>query len=190
MRWTFRGAREHLWDRSRGLVQVRWKHNEVLLRTADKHGLALVSGKAQSGVVRAALLRKAYRMWINDSFWLNPLRTLRDRGVRRSMARDEGGKRGLLVRYGSGGVTPGDAYLWFIDKTSGLPTAFRMWVGILPVGGLRVSWSGWQTLASGARVATHHEAGPLSLDLTHVAGAATLRELLAGKPDPFARLFR
>ena len=93
----------------------------------------------------------------------------------------------LLVSFGSGGRTPGDAYLWTVGA-DGRPTAWRMWVSILPIGGLKVSWAGWTRLSTGAWVATEHALGPIDLCLTQVEGAASLAALLGDQPDPFAPL--
>jgi hypothetical protein len=60
---------------------------------------------------------------------------------------------------------------------------------VIPVGGVSTTWEGWQTLSTGARIATRH-VGPfgLTMQLEDVEGAATLEELV-GEPDPFAPLF-
>ena len=101
---------------------------------------------------------------------------------------DDDGEESLLVSYASGGLTPGDAYLWRVGP-DGTPTAWKLWVSILPIGGVETSWEGWVTLDTGARISTRH-AGPLglTLELTDVEGAATLDALVDG-PDPFAPLF-
>lgn len=190
VRWTFRGSHHHLWDRERGLAQVRWGDTEVLVGLGDKRGRAYIGGREiEDPEERRELLERAYAYWTNDAYWLNPLRTWRDDGVSLAMAADDDGQRGLLVSYGGGGVTPGDAYLWFVDPKSGLPRAFRMWVSILPIGGLRASWQGWQRMSTGVQLATRHELGPLSLELTDIAAAPTLEKLLGGRRDPFARMF-
>ena len=90
------------------------------------------------------------------------------------------------MEYTSGGLTPGDAYLWQLGE-DGLPSAWRMWTSNLPRGGMRASWESWVELATGARVATRHELALGRVDITDLDGAATLGELEPG-PDPFAAL--
>ncbi len=58
------------------------------------------------------------------------------------------------------------------------PTAWRMWVHVIPIVGLAASWEQWATLSTGAKVSTLHRIGPVTMQLTDVAGAATLSELL------------
>ncbi|MEM9071523.1 MAG: hypothetical protein AAGE52_23655 [Myxococcota bacterium] len=185
VRWNFRGKHEHLWDRGRGFAQVRWDNVDVRLRLSDQEGVALVDGTRVDGEAAAELRSKAYAFWVNDSFWLNPVVKAFDEGVTREALEVEG-KRALLVRYASGGVTPGDEYLWILDDEN-RPIAWRMWVSILPVGGVEATWDGWTELSTGAVVATRHELlGFLTLELSDVEGAATLEALV--DDDPFADL--
>lgn len=187
VRWTFRGANRHLWDRRRGFDRVRFDDLEVWVDLGARSGLAARAGRPLDDAEAAPLVARAWALWANDSFWLNPIAKLRDPGTVREEVTGKRGASALLVRYTEGGVTPGDAYLWRLGD-DGLPVAWRMWTQILPVGGLRASWEGWQTLATGARVATRHRiAGLLTLRLTEVAGAATLEALEPGE-DPFAAL--
>ncbi|UJR79656.1 hypothetical protein [Sandaracinus amylolyticus] len=187
IRWTFgpSGTR-HLWDRERDWARVRAGDLEVLVDLDDpSRGIATRGGVRLAGSEARRAIRDGWAQWINDSFWLIAPYKARDRGTTRSIVRVEG-RSALLVEYASGGVTPGDAYLWLLDD-DGTPRAWRMWVSVLPVGGVETSWEGWITLPTGARVATRHEAGPFTLELSDVAGAAHLSELEPG-PDPFAAL--
>jgi hypothetical protein len=184
VRWNFGGRHRLLWDRRRGLVRVRWKKNEVLLRLSDKQGLASRNGKPCWGQLQGRLLEHAYRHFINDSFWLNPFDKLFDKGVTRQIVVDETGKEQLLIRFASGGVTPGDAYLIATDKNA-RPIAWKMWVEIIPVGGLEASWQGYQQVF-GAWLATRHEIWLMTLRLTDIKAAKRLAELES--PDPFAKL--
>ena len=182
VKWTFVGLHEHLWDRRRQLARVRWGEVEVLLKLEPVEGRAWRAGEELAGEEAAALVRKAKSFWINDSFWLNPVVKVRDPGTLR-----EATAEGLLIRYQSGGDTPGDAYEWTLGPED-LPTRWKMWVQIVPVPGLDVTWEDWQTLSTGAKVArTHRILGAPAIKLSGIAGARTLEELEPG-PDPFARL--
>jgi hypothetical protein len=186
VRWTFAGRNHHLWDRDRNLAQVRMGDAEVLLYAFSARGRAYRNGHEVVGEEARELLDSANSAFINDSFWLNPLAKLRDDGVTRRVITLPGGGEGLLIDYSRGGLTPGDAYLWIPDQ-NGLPSAWKMWVSVIPIGGLQASWEGWQTLRTGARISTIHR-GPfgLTLEVSDVDGAATLAELV--ERDPFAPL--
>lgn len=186
VQWDFAGRQQHLWDRQRGYVRVRWKENEVLLDLETRSGVARQGGEPLDEAAAAPLLEQAWSFWCNDSFWLNPVAKLFDEGTSRALVPLEDGGTGLLVTYGSGGVTPGDSYLWAVGQ-DGLPEAWWMWTQILPLGGIEASWQDWITLDTGARVATRHDIGFLELELTDVRGAASLAELIDGE-DPFAAL--
>ena len=207
VKWTFHGQNRHLWDRQRNFDRVIFGDNYVLCDLNQKTGVAFSRRKRVGAAAERKLVAKAYAAWINDSFWLNPLVKLFDDGVTRSVVplsagQPEGQVEGksadsaaLLITSGGGGLTPGDSYLWVLPAGAGAggaaarPLGWRMWVSIIPVKGLETSWDGWTQLASGAWVATHHQLSGtgVKLDLTDVAGAATLKDLVPG-PDPFAML--
>lgn len=188
IRWTFAGDHQHLWDRERDVARVRWDDLEALVHTGEPSGRVYRDGREVGGAEARALLEDAHSRFINDSFWLNPIAKLRDRGVTLSTVEREDGSLALLVDYSSGGLTPGDAYLWFVGH-DGLPEAWKLWVSIIPIGGVRTTWEDWTTLSTGARIARKHE-GPLglTLELSDVEGAETLGDLV-DDPDPFAPLF-
>ncbi len=127
--FTFRNSNYYQWDRANNNVMVKWLEEEVYLdlnQSIDTYNLLEI---------------KAYQKFINDSFWLIAPFKVRDEGVIRSTLQVENG-RGLLVTYSSGGLTPGDSYLWIIDNR-GFPIAWRLWTSNIPIGGLELSWSGW-----------------------------------------------
>lgn len=185
VRWVFGGRQEHLWDKARGYARVRWGETEVLLRLHDRSGIATIRGARVSGEEARELREQAYAHWINDSFWLNPVVKLFDEGTTRALAAQADGSDALLLSYASGGLTPGDAYLWIGDP-SAPPRAWKMWVSILPIGGVECTWDRWQTLSTGAKISTRHDCGIFVLELTDVEGAADV-VALEGE-DPFAAL--
>jgi hypothetical protein len=186
VRFTFRDA-QHLWDRTRNLDRIRFPGgNEVLLDVATKHGRATHEGTLLVGERADKLVEKAYARFCNDTFWLNPIAKLFDDGVTRSRAVDKDGES-LVIHYASGGVTPGDTYQWLVGQDD-LPRAWRLFVSIIKIKGLQMSWQDWQTLSTGARIATDHRVGRIdALRLRDIVGGATLAEVEPGA-DPFAAL--
>lgn len=187
--FSFRGKNHHLWDRQRGYLRISYDDLVVWLDLSSRRGIAERKGQPLAGQELVLALDKAWALFCNDTFWLNPLAKLFDDGVQRyevAAEEDHPGTEALLITYTSGGTTPGDSYLWFVGP-DGLPTHWRMWTSILPIKGLEASWEGWTTLPTGAKVATRHAIGPASLELNDLRAAASLAELEPGA-DPFAAL--
>jgi hypothetical protein len=155
VKWTYREKNHYTWDKSNGLVQVSWEDYIVLLQTADQRGTAKKANVQIYGDEAKIALDKAWKLFCNDSYWLNAPVKIFDSGVTRSIIDLDNGKKGLKVLYSSGGVTPGDSYVWHCDE-NGLPHLFEMWVQILPVGGLQATWEDWVTLPTGAKISTKH----------------------------------
>lgn len=178
-----------LWDRARGFVEARYDDGRrVLLALDDRSAVAFRDETRLSDEDARALGEDVYATWANDSFWLAAPFKARDPGTRRSVVEMDG-ERQLLVEYTSGGVTPGDAYLWRLDE-NGRPLSWRMWVQIIPIGGLEVAWTDWMTTPTGAVLARSREwnvPGKLRITLEPIEVAATLEELV-GPSDPFAPL--
>ncbi len=189
VRWTFAGKRQHLWDRRRGLAEVRWGDKRALVDLVARRGLAwtVADGleRPLSGDDAHAAVDEAWAAWVNDSFWLNPVTKAFDPGVQRDAVQGADGPE-LMVRYGAGGRTPGDVYVWRFGA-DGTPSAWRMWTSNIPIGGLEASWEGWIELSTGARVSTRHALPGRTLELTGIAGAAALSALVPDR-DPFGPL--
>jgi hypothetical protein len=180
-----RGSRGHLWDRRRGLARVDWDGRRVWLRLGDRSGVAERKGRRLEGVELEAALEKGYWMHINDAFWLHPFASMFDPGVRRAVVDGPSGPE-LLIAYASGGTNPGDAYQWRISA-DGTPEAWRMWVSILPIGGLEARWSGWTRLPTGLRLSTTQDLGPVHLTVEDLRVGEAMAALEPGA-DPFAVL--
>ncbi len=186
VRWTIGGHRHFLWDKRRGFVRVRVGDDEVLYDLVKQDGRAFHAGEERTGADKQPLLDKGYKLFCNDSFWLNPLVKLFDGGTSRARVEVDG-KPALLIAYASGGVTPGDKYLWLLDD-DGRPRAWRIWASVLKiVPGIEFAWQDWTEL-DGARVATSHRALGLRVQPITDLAAAERPEQLEPGPDPFAGL--
>lgn len=187
--WNFGGRNQHLWDRERDLIRVRWGDMEVLRYLWEDRGIVYEDGQEVTDPEdKQEAMDAAYAAWVNDAFWLYPFEKFFDAGVTRQVISTDAGKEALLITFNEGGLTPGDSYLWLLEE-GGRPYAWKMWVSIIPIKGAQASWQGWQTLPTGALIATVHDTAVFTLKLTEVAGAATLGELTGGE-DPFAALVR
>lgn len=182
VRWTIFGH-QYLWDRERNLVRYEDGRGVVLTEGWRPMGRAFRDGEEVGGRWKDKRVAHAYASFVNDAFWAFAPTKVRDEGTSRSRV----GPDELLVQYGSGGVTPGDAYLWELGP-DGLPVAFRIWARVLPIPGVRVEWTDWTTLATGVKVATRRSAGAVGFTVTDLAAAAHLTDLVPGE-DPFAPMY-
>lgn len=183
VQWTFKGAHHFLWDKKRNLVKVNWDDNEVLVVLDETTGKAWKNGVEVTGDEGDKLVKAAWSHFCNDSFWLNAPAKVFDPGTERSIIDLPNGKKGLMITYKSGGVTPGDSYLWMLDD-NGLPTSYKMWVSIIPVGGMEFTWEDYKTLSTGAKIATNHASKVLGIDITNLKAATDLASFGLSN-DPF-----
>lgn len=183
--WTFGGRRSHLWDRARSFTKMSNGDLEVWLDLTSKKGVVRRAGETLSGDEKQNALDGCWAAWVNDAFWLNPVAKMFDAGVELSLVELEGGADGLLASYTSGGLTPGDAYLW-IPGEDGKPKAWKMWTSNIPIGGAEASWEGWTQLPTGAWISTEHAMEAFTLEIGDLKGAGSLGELYP--EDPFAPL--
>jgi len=166
--WSYKGARDFIWDRKRNYLKVDWKKNQVWLDLNDlKNSKVKVNGISTDGEEASPLIDKAWVYFCNDSFWLNAPAKIMDDGTKRSLVKLEGEKQGLLVTYSSGGVTPGDSYLWILDKNA-RPLSFKMWVSLIPIGGIEASWEDWETTETEAVISRMHKIAFLELPILNL----------------------
>lgn len=171
--WSFIGMHDFIWDKKRHLVQVKWSDYRVLLNPNTMEGKVFIGEEEQVSDTKA--IETAYSHFINDAFWLNAYTQIYNGNPEHKMVKMEDGSDGLLVTYLKGGVTPGDSYLWILNE-SGLPKAWQMWVGIIPIGGIEVSWEDWETLSTGAKLAKNHDAGLMNIAITNIKTYQTWEE--------------
>jgi hypothetical protein len=193
--WTSRMGNVYIWDKKRNLVQIESKTTKTLLNVNKQSGKVWENQTEVTDPAQAEKgIQNGYKAFINDAFWLNPVVKVFDEGTERSLVtlpdNTDGTSRenreGVLVTYKSGGVTPGDTYLWLVDA-NGVPTAWKFWVKILPIGGIQFSWEDWLTLPTGAKVATTHKgnSGGFAITFKDIKSAQNLSDF-GLKDDIFA----
>ncbi|MFT5834127.1 MAG: hypothetical protein ACI97N_001761 [Cognaticolwellia sp.] len=184
IQWTFRDSHHFLWDKKRNLVRVQWKNNEVFVVLDELTGVAFKDGKKLEGKKADKLIKKAWSFFANDSFWLNAPSKVFDEGTERRLVKLENDEEALLITYASGGVTPGDSYLWILDE-NGLPKSWKMWVKIIPIGGVQTTWQDWVTLETGAKIAQNHYINEnINVPITNLKASKNL-ETFGLENDPF-----
>lgn len=186
--WSFRGNRHFIWDKFGQRVQVQWEDYQVVIYADRPEGRAFQNGAELIDEAQRNAVDKAWSFFCNDSFWLNAPAKVFDPGTKRSLVDLEEGGTGLMVEYSSGGVTPGDSYLWILDE-SYRPKAWRMWVSVLPVGGVETSWESWISISTGAKLAEKHvfQGNSNTLLISHIRGGSTLAAI-GVLEDPFKAL--
>ena len=161
--WSFRDAHFYVWDKKNQVSQVKWEDYEAVIDLNNITGRVTKSGEPLEGAELNEAVATAWAYFCNDSFWLNAPAKVKDPGTIRKIVAAEDGSQQLLVQYESGGVTPGDAYLWKLDENY-LPTSYKMWVSIIPIGGTEATWEDWVE-KKGAMISTQHEIGPLEVPI-------------------------
>lgn len=170
LEWTFKNRHHYKWQKNEGKCVVQWKDYKVDLDLNNpSESNAYVHSFKVDGDQAQELIEDATTFFNNDSFWLVAPYKVFDTGSQRSIVETETGDDALLITYTTGGSTPGDSYLWYLDKTN-KPTKFRMWVDILPIGGLEASWTDWTTTESGAQLPTFHELLFLGIQIEDIKG--------------------
>lgn len=186
--WNAGGRHQHLWDRKRNLARVEWKGYTAYINCQNQTGYVMKGDEEITDEKKKAkLLKEGYDWWVNDAFWLNPISTFYNSDVDRKYVKTEEGNEALLITYSSGGVTPGDSYLWYVDE-NGLPYKWEMWVSIIPFKGVGASWENWKESQTGALYASKHKlAGIMSFEIMDVKMTKDLSEWFEGE-DPFEKL--
>ncbi len=163
--WSFPGGHHYDWNKAENIVTVGWADFEVRFSPDTFEGSATEKGSPLQGKELNDAIQTAWAYFANDSFWLVAPFKVKDPGTERRLVKTPDGPA-LLVTYTSGGVTPGDSYLWLLDENF-KPRAWKLWVKIIPIGGVEISWENWETY-EGAWLAKSHNAGFYSMELMDI----------------------
>lgn len=154
LEWSFRNKNHYKWFKQQGKVEVTLGDDKIILNLNDT---------SKSKGTSPELIDKAIKNFNNDSFWLLAPYKIFDQGTERSIVKHEG-KEALLITYTSGGSTPGDSYLWILDKNY-IPTSYKMWTSIIPIGGVAATWSDWKKSEAGVLLPTKHKLSLFGLEI-------------------------
>lgn len=161
IKWCFRNKHFYTWNKQENIVHISWNQYKVALHTKQPEKSVLyIDGKISNN---KELINRAQNFFNNDSFWLVAPYKIFDSGTERRIVKHNN-KDALLITYTSGGSTPGDSYLWILDENF-LPTSFKMWTSIIPIGGVSATWSDMITTESGIKLPTKHKLSLLGLEL-------------------------
>lgn len=172
LEWSFRGKNHYKWHKQEGKVKVKLNDDKILLN---------LNNISKSEASSQELIEKALKNFNNDSFWLIAPHKVFDPGTERRIVKHND-KDALLITYTTGGSTPGDSYLWILDDNY-IPTFYKMWTSIIPIGGVSATWSDWKKTESGIKLPTKHKLSlfGLELDMGEVKASNPKADILAQK---------
>jgi len=183
LQWEFfRPGQKYLWDKKNNNAIIEWNENKVIMDLDAYDGFCYINGQPAPDEKKDELISKAWSNWCNDSFWMIAPYKLFDAGTTREIVELDNGGKGLKISYISGGVTPGDSYLWELDDNN-RPTGYKMWTQIIPIKGMYASWSGWEE-HMGAILSTKHTLAGKEVSMKNVKAGTSWSDFGYEK-DPF-----
>ncbi|QTD37364.1 hypothetical protein JL193_14890 [Polaribacter batillariae] len=160
--WSFRNVHHYKWMKQENIVHVSWDKNKVILDTkSPEKSIVFMNDKETKNT---EIIKKATDFFNNDSFWLIAPYKIFDAGTERRIVNYEE-KDALLITYTSGGSTPGDSYLWILDENF-LPTSYKMWTNIIPIGGISATWNHFKNTEAGIKLPTKHKLSLLGMEIS------------------------
>ncbi|MCB1054541.1 MAG: hypothetical protein KDD11_03410 [Acidobacteria bacterium] len=181
LRFTFAGARTHVWDRLTGRHRLDGTTREgqrytVLDDLGQRTGRVWIDGEEIHGRTAEDWLDRAYGAWVNDTYWLLMPYKLLDPGVHLAY----GGRQTfdgrpcdvLELAFGSVGLTPGDRYTVYVDADTGLVAGWAYVLESFDPGQEATAWTwgNWQRYG-GILLASERKmvGGDRELPLTEIA---------------------
>ena len=154
--WSFAGRRHFKWDKEKHIVDVSWDSIRVNLHPNQLEKSTVYFNNILQKT-DSAIVKKAWNIFNNDSFWLVAPHKLYDDGVVRNIEIFDK-KEALKVTYTKGGTTPGDSYVWILDSNY-VPKSYKMYLANKRMNGTPASWEDWITTKSGTLLPTNHTFG-------------------------------
>lgn len=158
-------SRRHVWHPASGRHELAFEDKDGARVAIDtsvlrREGSATRAGSPVASTELGELLERAYKAWVNDTYWLLMPYKLRDPGVKLAYAGEALADGRVFdrvqVTFGDVGLTPGDTYWAWIARDTGL---MERWSFVLqgqqpPAAEFR--WRGFQ-IAGPLVVATRKE---------------------------------
>ena len=186
VRWRFMGTHHYVWDKFNGIVLLEYSDYEVFLNLNDLPSSKVFESKQLlSSEDGKEIVDEAYAFFCNDSFWLIAPFKFFDDGATRGII-ENGNSHQLMVQYDSGGVTPGDIYVWNLDDDF-RPEFVQMWTSNLPIKGMKFSWTNYKSFWGGIDIAQEHKYGPLNIKIEDLEMGNSLSDIKV-KTDTFTRI--
>lgn len=176
LKWDFAGRNQYIWNKRDHFARITMGDDVAILNTKKQTGKAYKGDKELGDEEGAEIIKSGWVNFCNDSWWLNAPMKANDPGTERSIVTLEDGRKGLKIEYKSGGVTPGDSYVWILNENN-RPTSYKMWVEIIPVGGLEATWEQYETISTGAPISRLHKISAMDLIISDVAGGMTYNDV-------------
>jgi hypothetical protein len=128
--WNFFGARKLIWDKKKGRVRIDYHHEDqqAVINIHTHEGQVRKDGELITQPDSLSkYLDRAYRTWINDSYWLVMPYKLKDSGVTLKYLGEDTTQNGnqafkLQLTFKDVGVTPQNKYYVWVDPDSHLVT--------------------------------------------------------------------
>ncbi|WP_405568187.1 hypothetical protein [Polaribacter sp. Asnod6-C07] len=154
LEWSFAGKRSFNWDKKNHIVDVSWDDFKVKLHPENLEKSTVFFKNEKQEDTDEKVVKRAWDIFNNDSFWLVAPHKLYDNGVIRNIENIEN-ETALRITYTSGGTTPGDAYVWVLDENY-VPKSYKMYLKNRGKQGTLVTWDDWITTESGTLLPTNH----------------------------------
>ena len=155
--WSFAGKRSFKWDKESHIVDVSWDSIRVNLYPQEIEKSTVYYNEKLQKTIDDKIVKKAWNIFNNDSFWLVAPHKLFDDGVIRTIENIEN-ETALRITYTTGGTTPGDSYVWLLDSTY-IPKSYKMYLKNGRMNGTPATWEDWITTESGTLLPTNHTFG-------------------------------
>ncbi len=117
---------KHLWDKLTGGYRLEYIDGAdssyvIVFNVNTKEGKAYLNGDQMEETEAEGRIKRAYRSFINDVYWLQAPMKMMDPGVIRTYLADSSTATTDVVKLSFQGVglTPGDQYWMYVDKASG-----------------------------------------------------------------------